>query len=54
MCMILQGETKERTNKNWKDLKNAVWKVNDDELGLECVLLNMLSLHAPASEKAHL
>lgn len=54
MCVLLQVEVTERTNKNWKDLKTAVWEVNDDELGLEHVLLNMPSGHTAAGEKADL
>lgn len=52
MCVLLQVEVTERTNKNWKDSKTAVWEVNDDELGLEHVLLNMPSGHTAAGEKA--
>ena len=54
MCVLLQVEVTERTNKNCKDLKTAAWEVNDDELGLEHVLLNMPSGHTAASEKADL
>ena len=52
--MLLQGEVTERTDKHWKDFKNVVWEVNDDELGFERVLLNVLLGHVAVRENADL